>query len=94
MCDAKAHRRAVKDLKRLQDVLGSFQDGEVQSNSLRTFAERMLEGGTVPAATLLAMGELSARFTSQQSDARHDLVGAVRRYLRPKTRQRIKSALP
>jgi hypothetical protein len=53
----------------------------------------MLEDGTAPAATLLAMGELSARFARQQSDARRDLVGALRRYLRPKTRQRIKSAL-
>jgi CHAD domain-containing protein len=91
--DATAHRRVVKDLKRVQDVLGSFQDGEVQSAGLRAYANEMLEHGSPPAATLLAMGELSARFARMQRKARHDLVGALERYLRPKTRNRIEAVL-
>ena len=39
-------KRAVADLKELQDVLGRFQDAEVQRQALRGFAEEMMADGT------------------------------------------------
>lgn len=82
-------------LKRVQDILGEFQDGEVQSDTLRTHAQRMLdEQPAPPAETLLAMDELSAHFASQQRRARDDLVGALPHFLGTETRQRIETMLP
>ncbi|MBK1785939.1 CHAD domain-containing protein [Prauserella cavernicola] len=94
VCDATAHRAVIKDLKKVQDVLGAFQDGEVQSHSLRDYAERLQSSGRPPAATLLAMGELSASFVTMQRQARHDLTGALRKFLGPATHERIEDLLP
>jgi CHAD domain-containing protein len=89
-----AHRAVIKDLKRLQDVLGAFQDGEVQSEKLRAFTQEMLDTGPPPAATVLAMGELLARFVRQQQEARHELTAALKEFLGPKTEERIGALLP
>jgi len=83
-----ALRRAVKDLKGLQDCLGGFQDAEVQQDGIRQFATAMLaarpaSGGdraarpdaAVLAATLLAMGELTAALHADQARARAEVSG-------------------
>ncbi len=59
----------VSALKGLQDVLGTFQDREVQADLLRSFGDEIaaLEGG--PAA-LMAMGVLVARLDEEQAAAR------------------------
>ncbi|HJQ48039.1 MAG TPA: CHAD domain-containing protein [Amycolatopsis sp.] len=90
----ETYRTVLKDLKRLQDVLGAFQDGEVQSEKLRVYAHDMLEGEHPPAATLLAMGELLSRFVRQEREARDDLTGALATFLGPKTHARIEGLLP
>jgi CHAD domain-containing protein len=69
--DVASRKRAVGHLQALQDVLGRFQDAEVQSRALREFATEMMHDGT-PAATLLAMGELIAHLDAEQGRARHD----------------------
>jgi CHAD domain-containing protein len=93
LCEPGIYRAVVKDLRRLQDVLGTFQDGEVQSLGLREFAEQLLAGGKAPASTLLAMGELSARFAHQQHQARADLTDRLERYLHLGTRIRVRELL-
>jgi len=105
-----ALRRAVKDLKGLQDCLGEFQDAQVQRDEIREFATQMLTqratqgtrrhhrpappgpgelaaaprrwqpapagpGAGELAATLLAMGELTARLDAQQRRARAEVAG-------------------
>jgi CHAD domain-containing protein len=47
----------IKNLKRLQEVLGSFQDFAVQVNTLKQFSEEILTNN-VHANTLLAMDVL------------------------------------
>ena len=94
VCEPTAHRGAVKDLKGLQDLLGKFQDGEMQSAGLRVFAQEMLEAERPPAATLLAMGELSATFGRQQREAREALNDQLHRYLGPHAHKRIEALLP
>jgi len=74
LCDPKAYNKVVADFKGLQDVLGEFQDGEVQAAALRVFAGEMLKAGQVDAGALLAMGELAARFDVRQRAARKILV--------------------
>ena len=59
----------VATLKGLQDVLGRFQDREVQAELLRSLGDEVaaLEGG---AAALMAMGVLVARLGDDQARAR------------------------
>ena len=73
LCDPKAYRRVIADFKDLQDLLGEFQDGEVQALALREFAREMVTDGTGEVHTLLAMGELAGRFEAQQQAARATL---------------------
>jgi CHAD domain-containing protein len=55
----------VKSLKGLQDMLGRFQDREVQANALRELAPEVAE----PRA-LMAMGVLVERFMTEEAAAR------------------------
>ena len=71
--DPGTHQRVLRDLKGLQDCLGEFQDCQVQQQELRAFADRMKP--EVPAATLLAMGELAAQLAAGQQRARQEFAG-------------------
>lgn len=62
--------KLIKALKSLQENLGTFQDLQVQSDSLRRFSQQMLEQGKAKAETLLAMGMLIADLDKQQNQAR------------------------
>jgi CHAD domain-containing protein len=59
----------VSSLKGLQDVLGRFQDREVQADALRGLGDEIavLDGG---AAALMAMGVLVQRLSEEQAQAR------------------------
>jgi CHAD domain-containing protein len=59
----------VSSLKGLQDVLGRFQDREVQADALRALGDDIaaIEGG---AAALMAMGVLVQRLVAEQEQAR------------------------
>ena len=81
LCDAKAYKDVISDFKELQGVLGDFQDGEVQAAALREFAQEMMSDSSVDADTLLAMGELSARFEVRQRRARDILTKRHEMYL-------------
>ncbi|MCA2211602.1 CHAD domain-containing protein [Jidongwangia harbinensis] len=83
-----AVRTAIKDLKKLQNVLGRFQDSEVQITTLRGFAHEMV-AGRAPADTLLAMGELTGRLHAEQQRARAEFAGAFAAYVRPAGRRRM-----
>ncbi|WP_328473586.1 CHAD domain-containing protein [Actinoplanes sp. NBC_00393] len=85
--DVQAHK-AIKDLKSLQDVLGRFQDSEVQSTTLRGFAHEMLADG-VPVEALLAMGELTGHLHAEQQRARTEFGSAFASYLGPAGRRRM-----
>jgi len=80
--DAAAGKRVIADLKNLQDVLGRFQDSEVQRQALRGFAEEMMVDGT-PAAAVLAMGELIGHLDVEQDRARQEFDVAFARLERP-----------
>src|SRR6516164_6611122 len=54
--DLPAHRRAVRELKGLQDCLGTYQDCQVQQQEIRMIAADMMASRDVPATALLAMG--------------------------------------
>ncbi len=79
-------KHALAHLKQLQDVLGRFQDCQVQSTALHGFAEAMMADGT-PASALLAMGELIAHLDAEQARARRQFDGAFARFSGRPTRQ-------
>jgi len=73
-------RRLVKELKGLQDVLGRFQDSEVQREAVVAMAEAMLAAGTAPVTTLLAMGEIAAGLHDDQLLAREEFAQRFERF--------------
>jgi CHAD domain-containing protein len=118
--DPVAHRRAVKDLKGLQDCLGAFQDAEVQRAEMREFAAQMLAqpgadlpsgvfpakkvpSGVIPvskaeaqelAATLLAMGELTAQLHVQQVRAQAEVADRFAEFARADILRKLGIASP
>jgi CHAD domain-containing protein len=90
LADPDRYRLVLKDLKRLQDVLGEFQDGEVQATSLRTYAQEMIDLGETRAQAILAMGELAGRFGAQQIRARGELDAHHAEYLGSDTEHRLR----
>ena len=81
VADPRTGKRAITDLKGLQDVLGRFQDAEVQRRALREFADEMMLDG-VPAAALLALGELIAHLDAEQARARDEFDRAFAAFVR------------
>lgn len=86
LIDQGARRRVVADLKGLQDVLGRFQDTEVQRRAMRGFAEEMMSEGT-SAGAVLAMGELIGHLDVEQDRARREFDAAFARLQRPSSLQ-------
>jgi CHAD domain-containing protein len=86
--DKDDRKAAVADLKGLQDVLGRFQDSEVQRQSMREFAEEMMADGT-PAPAILAMGELVGHLDAEQDRAREDFGAAFASFVRPASDRRM-----
>ncbi|MEN8148449.1 MAG: CHAD domain-containing protein [Planctomycetota bacterium] len=68
--DADEIATLIRALKQLQDVLGDFNDYEVQQASVKEFAARMAAAGKAPAETLMAMGRLTARLEKGQARER------------------------
>lgn len=68
---ARPMRAQLKQLKRLLDNLGRFQDTEVQVEHLREIAASVdSSGARLPTGTLLAMGVLMGQLLDEQARAR------------------------
>jgi CHAD domain-containing protein len=91
VCADAPHRQLVKELKAVQDTLGEFQDGEVQRAAVREFAAAMMEQGTAPPETVLAMGESAAQLDAHQLRARAALVGRLQPLVGEKNRGRVRA---
>jgi len=91
--DPVAYRKVVGELKSLQDCLGDFQDSQVQREEIHTLADAMLAERAAPAATLLAMGEIAAKLTLSQTEARADFARRFARFAGPAGQERIRVLL-
>jgi CHAD domain-containing protein len=85
--DKQSRKRAVSELKELQDVLGRFQDTEVQRHAMRDFAAEMMVDGN--AGALLAMGELIGHLDTEQNRARAEFEGVFDHFVRPSNARRM-----
>ena len=91
--DPVAYRKVVGELKSLQDCLGDFQDSQVQREEIHALADAMLAERAAPAATLLAMGEIAAKLTLRQAEARADFARRFARFAGPAGQERIRVLL-
>ncbi len=91
--DPVAYQKVVGDLKQLQDVLGEFQDTEVQRMEIHALADAILAERAAPAATLLAMGELAASLAVSQADARKAFSKRFSSFAAPVSLQRFAALL-
>jgi CHAD domain-containing protein len=73
---------AIKELKALQDVLGTFQDSEAQREALHTIATELMSGDGASARTMFAMGEVAARLQEAQDTARAEFGAMFERFVR------------
>lgn len=89
--DPADHRKVVKQLKKLQDCLGEFQDTQVQQENIRAFAQAMTDEGSAPAATLLAMGEAAAQIAARQRRARAQFQDRFAAFTSAPNKQRMKA---
>jgi CHAD domain-containing protein len=80
----------TKELKRLQDHLGDFNDCQVQREALKTFAEELMASGKGPPATLLAMGQLMGQFEGAQIREREAFQATFEEFSRPKNQKRFR----
>ncbi len=79
--DADEIAASVRELKGVQDVLGTFQDCEVQKASLEGFGREMIaERGASQAAALLAMGALVEQLDEREQRARAEFVDRFARF--------------
>jgi CHAD domain-containing protein len=84
--DQAGYKKAVGELRALQDVLGRFQDACTQREALEQFAEQL--SATAPARTLLAMGELAGRLDTRAS-ARAEFADRFARFAGTKNQRRL-----
>jgi CHAD domain-containing protein len=89
--DPAAHRRAVRELKGLQDCLGIYQDCQVQQEEIRVIATEMLGAGDVPATALLAMGDLASHIGERERQARGEFASRFAAFASRPARQRFQA---
>jgi CHAD domain-containing protein len=87
--DPAIHRQAVRDLKGLQDCLGTYQDCQVQQHEIRMFATQMMHEQEVPVTALLAMGELAGQVATREHQARGEFAGRFADFASAANRQRF-----
>jgi CHAD domain-containing protein len=91
--DPVVYRKVVGDLKSLQDCLGDFQDSQVQREEIHALADAIMAERAAPAATLLAMGEIAAKLTVSQAEARADFGRRFARFAGPAGQERVRVLL-
>lgn len=72
--------RVVRELKGLQDVLGAYQDAQVQSEAIEQFGQQMIEHRGASAATLLAMGAVVEQLEAGGAEARKDFADRFHKF--------------
>src|SRR3954447_9727843 len=75
-------RAVIKELKALQDVLGTFQDSETQREALYSLATDMMSRDGASARTIFAMCEIAAGLREAQDTSRAQFAAVFERYSR------------
>ena len=70
----------IKSLKAFQNVLGEFQDTEVQSQAILEFGREMAAAGVAPVETHMAMGMVAETILQRQETARAEFNDRFREF--------------
>jgi CHAD domain-containing protein len=89
--DPAIHRQVVRDLKGLQDCLGTYQDCQVQQHEIRMFAAQMMQEQEIPVTALLAMGELAGQIAGRERHARGEFAGRFADFASAASQQRLRT---
>lgn len=84
----KQIKTQIAALKQLQEVLGRFNDFEVQQGKLQHAATAMSVGGRVPLDAVLVMGRLVESLRRRQMAARAEIQGRVQAFAQPENLER------
>ena len=84
----------VKDLKGVQDVLGTYQDCQVQAGQLERFAQDMLDQDGVGASAVMVIGLLVEQLDRRAAEARDGFADRFAAFDRPATRHEVRRLLP
>ncbi|MCG8312155.1 MAG: CHAD domain-containing protein [Pseudomonadales bacterium] len=68
---SKQYKTLYKQAKRLQTLLGDFQDITVQKSALHDFADELAKLKSVNHETFLALGQVTGEFSNQHDDLKH-----------------------
>lgn len=79
--------RVLKELKLVQDNLGTFQDREVQVLTLRDYGRRMMEKGGYGSGTFFAIGALIDGLARSQKSVREEFADRFGRFQRRRNRE-------
>ena len=60
----------IKELKRIQDILGGFNDMEVQRDRLSSFAQELHADPDIPTSCILTLGRLAGALEERQEEFR------------------------
>ncbi|NOT84388.1 MAG: CHAD domain-containing protein, partial [Methylococcaceae bacterium] len=82
-------KNLLKSLKTLQEVLGDFQDCDVQEHTLKQISIELNDQG-VAMGTFLAMGVLIQVLDQRKHKARHEFSSSFEQFGQPKNRQSFK----
>ena len=80
----------IKKLKDLQEVLGDYQDFDVQESNLKQFSNDMLSKNT-PVNTYLAMGVLIQKLDTRKADARKQFESRFEAYIQTEKSLHLKT---
>lgn len=83
-------KKLIKSLKELQEVLGEFQDCQVQESNLKLFSEEMLTSN-IPAKTFLAMGVLIQNIHLRKCCARRNFASRFKLFKQPENQSAFKA---
>jgi CHAD domain-containing protein len=80
----------VKDLKGVQEVLGTYQDCQVQAGQLEQFAQEMIDRDDVAASSVMVIGLLVEQLDRRAELARAHFAERFAAFDRPATRDAVR----
>jgi CHAD domain-containing protein len=88
---AEVIARPIKQLKKLQDYLGDFQDVHARIDTLKRVSQAMREDTGVPTEALLALGILLAVLDGRQKELRETFPAHFEPFARNRNRMRFRA---
>jgi CHAD domain-containing protein len=88
---AEAIARPIKQLKKLQDYLGDFQDVHTRIDTLNRVSQTMRENPKVPTEAILALGILLAVLDGRQKELRKSFPAHFEPFARNRNRLRFRA---